>query len=141
MAGGEESTCQCRRHRCDPRGRKTPWRRKWQPTLVCLPGESPGQRSLVGLSPWVPESAVTEGLNSNMTDQQCCDGFRGTAQALRHTYTCIRYPPNPSHPGCPATVSEFPMLYSRSWLAIHVKHSSVHIPLSMNLRKGTCYHE
>ena len=25
-----------------------PWRRKWQPTLVFLPGESHGQRSLVG---------------------------------------------------------------------------------------------
>ena len=29
-------------------GRKIPWRRKWQPILVFLPGESHGQRSLVG---------------------------------------------------------------------------------------------
>ena len=29
-----------------------PWRRGWQPTLVFLPGESHGQRSLVGYSPW-----------------------------------------------------------------------------------------
>ena len=28
------------------------WRRKWQPTPVFLPGESRGQRSLVGYSPW-----------------------------------------------------------------------------------------
>ena len=28
------------------------WRRKWQPTPVCLPGESRGQRSLVGCCPW-----------------------------------------------------------------------------------------
>ena len=28
------------------------WRRKWQTTLVYLPGESHGQRSLVGYSPW-----------------------------------------------------------------------------------------
>ena len=28
------------------------WRRKWQPTPVLLPGESHGQRSLVGHSPW-----------------------------------------------------------------------------------------
>ena len=28
---------------------KIPWRRKWQPTLVFLPGEFHGQRSLVGL--------------------------------------------------------------------------------------------
>ena len=28
------------------------WRRKWQPTPVFLPGESNGQRSLAGYSPW-----------------------------------------------------------------------------------------
>ena len=28
------------------------WRRKWQPTPVFLPGESQGQRSLVGCRPW-----------------------------------------------------------------------------------------
>ena len=28
------------------------WRRAWQPTPVFLPGESHGQRSLVGYSPW-----------------------------------------------------------------------------------------
>ena len=29
--------------------RKIPWSRKWQPTLVVLPGKFHGQRSLVGL--------------------------------------------------------------------------------------------
>ena len=29
-----------------------PWRKKWQPTPVFLPGEFHGQRSLVGYSPW-----------------------------------------------------------------------------------------
>ena len=29
-----------------------PWRRKWQPTSVFLPGKSKGQRNLVGYSPW-----------------------------------------------------------------------------------------
>ena len=28
------------------------WRREWQPTPVFLPGESHGQRSLAGYSPW-----------------------------------------------------------------------------------------
>ena len=37
---GKEPTCQCRRHRFDPWVRKSPWRRKWQPTLVFLPGKS-----------------------------------------------------------------------------------------------------
>ena len=31
---------------------KAPWRRAWQPIPVFLPGESHGQRSLVGYSPW-----------------------------------------------------------------------------------------
>ena len=30
-------------------GQEDPWRRAWQPTPVFLPGESHGQRSLVGL--------------------------------------------------------------------------------------------
>ena len=32
---------------------KIPWRRKWQLTLVFLPGKSNGQRSLADYSPWV----------------------------------------------------------------------------------------
>ena len=40
------------------------WRRKWQPTLVLLPGESHGQRSLVGYSPQGrKESDTTERLH------------------------------------------------------------------------------
>ena len=42
---------------CTPRsGRFIPWRRAWQPSPVCLPGESHGQRSLEGYGPWVTES-------------------------------------------------------------------------------------
>ena len=45
-------------------GRKIPWRRKWQPTPVLLPGKFHGQRSLVGYSPWHhKESDMTEGLH------------------------------------------------------------------------------
>ena len=36
----------------DPWVRKIPWRRAQQPTPVLLPGESQGQRSPVGCSPW-----------------------------------------------------------------------------------------
>jgi len=42
------------------------WRRKWQPTPVFLPGESQGQRSLVGCRLWGrTESDTTEWLSSN----------------------------------------------------------------------------
>ena len=38
-----------------------PWRRAWQPTPVFLPGESCGQRSVAGYSPWGhTESDTTE---------------------------------------------------------------------------------
>ena len=43
---GKESACQCRRCGFDPWVGKIPWRMKWQPTPVFLPGESHGQRSL-----------------------------------------------------------------------------------------------
>ena len=48
---GKESACQCGRQGFDPWVGKIRWRRKWQPTPVCLPGEFHGQRSLVGYSP------------------------------------------------------------------------------------------
>ena len=36
----------------DPWVQKIPWRRKWQPPPVFLPGKSYGQRSLAVYSPW-----------------------------------------------------------------------------------------
>ena len=45
----------------DPWIRKIPWWRAWQPTPVFLPGESHGQKSLVGYGPQgCKESDVTE---------------------------------------------------------------------------------
>ena len=61
-ASGKEPTCQCRRwKRCrlDPWVGKIPWRRARQPTPVLLPGESHGQKSLVGCSPWGCRKANT----------------------------------------------------------------------------------
>ena len=51
---GKEPTCQCGRcERCgfNPWDRKIPWKREWQPTQVCLPGESHEQRNLAGYGP------------------------------------------------------------------------------------------
>ena len=42
-------------------GQEDPLRRAWQPTPIFLPGESHGQRSLVGYCPWGrKESDTTE---------------------------------------------------------------------------------
>jgi len=51
----KESACDAgdiMRYRFDPCVGKVPWRRAWRPTQVFLPGESHGDRSPVGYSPW-----------------------------------------------------------------------------------------
>ena len=46
---------------------KSLWGRKWQPTPVCLPGKSHGQRSLAGYSPWgCKELDMTEQLTHTL---------------------------------------------------------------------------
>uniref|UniRef100_A0A4W2DM58 Trefoil factor 3 n=1 Tax=Bos indicus x Bos taurus TaxID=30522 RepID=A0A4W2DM58_BOBOX len=60
---GKEPTCSCKRHKrrgFSPRVGKIPWRRAGQPTPVCSPGESHGQRSLAGCSPGDHESDTTD---------------------------------------------------------------------------------
>ena len=56
--------CQCRRckrHGFDPWFGKIPWRKKWQPAPVLLPGKFHEQKSLAGYSPWGhKESNATE---------------------------------------------------------------------------------
>ena len=54
---------QCRRLGFNSLVRKIPWRRKWQPIPGFLPGESNGQRSLAGCSPW--GQWTTGQLNNN----------------------------------------------------------------------------
>ena len=66
---GKESTCQCRRcqkRQLSPWVGKILWRRAWQPTPVFLPGQSHGQRSGEGYSPWGhKESDTTEILSTS----------------------------------------------------------------------------
>ena len=48
---GKGPICQCRRHQFKPWVGKIPWRKKWQPSPVFLPGKSHGQRSLADYRP------------------------------------------------------------------------------------------
>ena len=59
-----QTVCQqCGKRGFDPSVGKTPWKRAWQPTPGFLPGESHGQRSLAGYSPWgLIESDMTDRL-------------------------------------------------------------------------------
>ena len=78
-ASGKEPACQCRRHKrrgFNPWVGKIPWRRAWQPTRAFLPGESHGQRSLVGYSPWgckkLDTTEVTEHGAWHRQSRGCC---------------------------------------------------------------------
>ena len=51
-ASGKEPTSQCQRHKRSSWVGEIPWRRAWQSTPVFLPGESCGQRSPAGYSPY-----------------------------------------------------------------------------------------
>jgi len=89
---GKEYACHCRRCKrweFDPWVRKIRWRRKWQPTPISLPGESYGQRNLVGyivhgvaesrtqLSDWPHAYALTCFNNrENRADQLLTHGLQ-----------------------------------------------------------------
>ena len=66
---GKESACQCRRCKryvFDPWVRKIPWRRKWHPTPVFLPGKSHGRRSLAGNSPWAHKESHSTSMDKSV---------------------------------------------------------------------------
>ena len=75
-ARGKGPTCQCRRcKRCrfSPWFGKVPFRRAWHPTPVFLPGESHGQRTLAGYSPWDrKEWDTTEQLTLLTSPEEPC---------------------------------------------------------------------
>ena len=61
---GKKIPQQCRRPGFGPLVGKIPWRRKWQPTPVFLPGEFHGRRSLASYRGW-KESDVTKQLSTH----------------------------------------------------------------------------
>ena len=70
---------QCWRPRFSHWVRKIPWRRKRQPTPVFCPGESHGQKSLVGYRPWgCRESDTIEGLTQRFSIE-----LKGKASCLK----------------------------------------------------------
>ena len=63
-----------------------PWRRKWQPTPVLLPGKSHGQRSLAGCSPWgCKESDMTERLHFTFIKWFAMDNTFPVMEVSLHT--------------------------------------------------------
>ena len=69
------------RQEFDPWVRKIPWRRKWQPTPVLLPGESRARRTLAGCSPW-GRKRLGHDLAAEQRQEQgmCTGGWEGERQ-------------------------------------------------------------
>ena len=81
-----------------PESGKIPWRRRWQPAPVFLPGESHGERNLAGYSPqgrkesdtteatertYRAHSLVPEALWYGPSEKTCAEGTQ------RRTYTVL----------------------------------------------------
>ena len=65
-----------------------PWRRRWHPTPVLLPGESHGWGILVGCSPWgCTESDSTERLRFHFSLSHIGEGNGNPLQ-----YSCLESP-------------------------------------------------
>ena len=45
-----------------------PWERKWQLTLVFLPGKSHGQRGLAGYSPWGHDTTEQSSIHVDLLE-------------------------------------------------------------------------
>ena len=73
-----------------PGSGKIPWRRKWQPTPVFLPGESHGRRSLVGYSPrGRKELDTTEQLHFHMVVEARESALKSGTQPWRASYAAL----------------------------------------------------
>ena len=92
--------------RFNPWVRKMPWRKKWQPTPVFLPGKFHGQRSLAGYSPQGrKKSDMTEWLSMHTQQAKRPNGRSGQhARTDRSKMTVFKVTPliqgqrAPEHP-------------------------------------------
>ena len=86
---------------------KIPWRRKWRPTPVVLPGESHGQRSLgvvvhgvtksqTGLSTHIPKGMLHLSLNATQWPISCLQELPASnGMSLKLKFLCLaprKYP-------------------------------------------------
>ena len=78
-----------------PGSGRFPWRRKWQPPPVFLPGESHGQRSPVG-SQRVGHKLVTK-INKHCVDKGTLSALNSWQRQKWHSGNCCSYPVGQVH--------------------------------------------
>ena len=115
----------------DPCIKKIPWRGKWQPTPVLLPGKSHGQRSLVGYTPWGHKTSdMTYQLNHNINSSwfTILYWFQVYSKVIQ-LYICQSF--SNSFPIYFITEywADFSVLYCRSLLVIYFRNSHVYMSI------------
>ena len=104
---GKELACNAWDMGSNPWVGKIPRRREWHPTPVFLPGESQGQRSLAGYSPWgLKELDTTEQLTLSLHKRKNWDVESSSYKVTRPSLIELgfergsRMPDLHSHPLC-----------------------------------------
>ena len=94
------------------------WRRKWQPTPVFLPGESQGQRSLVGCCLW----SLTESERAPLTE----GSLLCSAAAAKSLQSCptLWDPTDGSPPG--SSIPGILQARTLEWVAISFSNACMH---------------
>ena len=92
---GKESACSAGDQGSIPGLGKIPWRRKWQPTPVFLPGKFHEQRNLAGYSPWGhKESDMTKhaGTHRKLDERKTLyPGSRSNGTGVCHQLSGLTY--------------------------------------------------
>ena len=108
------------------------WRRKWWATLVFLPGESQGRRSMVGYSPWGrKESDSTEQQTHTQTHTHIYMDWMNSSWTIS----------NPKRWCCESVALNIPANMENSAIAIDWKRSVfIPIPKKGNTKECSNYH-
>ena len=117
-------------------GREAPWRRAWQPTLAFLPGESHGQRSLAGYSPWgCQESDTTEVTECIHTGRnECSWEFWNYWEVFQDNFSDFFYLP------FLVSLTAVKNPQSESYLFLNHRYQSI-LPSKFSAGKNVCFPE
>ena len=126
-AGGEGATCQCRRCRFHSSVGKIPWRRKWQPTVVFMPGKfhggEPGGLQSTG-SQRVGHNRVTEHTHIAYL-QGCVVPHVQQSESAVHIATLFQIPfPQQAL----QRIEETPLCYTVGSYQLSILYISVYMP-------------
>ena len=115
---------------------KIPWRWKWQPTPVLLPGKSHGLRSLVGYSPWGrKELDTTEWLHFHFHFQYTVDANVCVLSCFSHVQ--FFWDPMDCSPPC-SSVCEILQARILKWVAMPSSRGSSWPRDQTHISCGSC---